>query len=174
MRPFVLAASCAVSLLSGGTAMATTDLEIRMAIIDNITDIAAGADRHDWARVRGAFADQVTLDYTSLWGGQAATQSADDIVEQWSAFLPGFDATLHLLANHTIIEATETTAVAEADFQALHRIDDEQWVLSGRYSYDLVAQPDGWKVQSMTMTWTHETGSRDLVARAGGRVSTGQ
>src|SRR5690348_10494963 len=77
------------SLLSMAPAVAdTVPLEDRAAIVDAITDIAAGADRHDWPRVRAAFADTVTLDYTSLWGGEPATQSADEVIAQWSGFLP--------------------------------------------------------------------------------------
>ncbi|WP_254436138.1 nuclear transport factor 2 family protein [Ruegeria arenilitoris] len=53
-----------------------------------ITSIAAGADRHDWDRARGAFADEVTLDYTSLWGGEPAMLTVDDVIAQWSGFLP--------------------------------------------------------------------------------------
>ncbi len=40
-------------------------------ITRSITDIAAGADRGDWDRVRSAFAETVTTDYTSLWGGDS-------------------------------------------------------------------------------------------------------
>lgn len=172
MNSLVLAAALAAAITPGGAAMAMTALENRSAIVDTITDIAAGADRHDWARVRGAFANQVTVDYTSLWGGEPVTQGADALVEQWSSFLPGFDATTHLVTNHSITEMTADTAIAEADFQALHRIGSEQWVLFGRYSYELIYQPDGWKVRRMAMTWTHETGDRGLVAVAGERAKT--
>lgn len=146
--------------------------EARFAMIDAATAIAAGADRHDWDRVRAAFADTVTLDYTSLWGGDPATTPADDVVAQWSDFLPGFDETLHLVTNHTITEATETAATMEADFQASHRIGTDMWVLSGHYTYGLVAEQGEWKVTSLTMTWTHETGDRGLVGRAAERAST--
>lgn len=138
----------------------------RMAIIDTITDIAAGADRHQWDRVRDAFADQVTLDYTGLWGGEATSQGADEIVAQWSGFLPGFDRTLHLIANHAIIEAGDTTATAEADFQAVHRIDADSWTLMGHYRYELAKRDGAWKVTRLIMTPTHETGDRGLVNRA--------
>lgn len=145
--------------------------EDRLAIIDAITDIAAGADRHQWRRVRGAFAETVTLDYTSLWGGEAATQPADAVVAQWSGFLPGFDRTLHLITNHAIVEASGNSATAEADFQATHSIDKDLWVLSGHYRYSLVKSVGGWKVTHMIMTATHETGDRGLVAKAAERAA---
>jgi hypothetical protein len=148
----------------------TIGIDDRMAIVDTITDIAAGADQHQWSRVRGALADQVTLDYTGLWGGQAATQSADAVIAQWSGFLPGFDRTLHLLANHTIVEAGDTTATAEADFQAIHRIDADSWTLMGHYRYELTKRDGAWKVTRLIMTPTHETGDRGLVNRAAERA----
>ena len=152
------------------TAADEISLEDRAAIVDAITDIAAGADRHDWPRVRAAFADRVTLDYTSLWGGELATLAADEVIAQWSGFLPGFERTLHFVTNHTIVTNDEDSATAEADFQAAHRIGSDMWVLMGHYRYELVKVAGYWKVQAMTMDWTHETGDRGLVARAAERA----
>lgn len=136
-----------------------------------ITDIAAGADRHDWSRVRGAFAETVTTDYTSLWGGDPVTQSADDLVAGWSSFLPGFDITHHMVTNHTVTSLEGDTALAEADFTATHRIDDRFWTLGGRYDYALEQIDGRWLVTSMTMTALWETGDRGLVGIAGERAA---
>ena len=170
MRP-VIAAAIAIAALAAGSARGEpVRTEDRLAIIDAVTDIAAGADRHDWPRVRRSFANEVTLDYTSLWGGEPVTLPADEVIAQWSGFLPGFDRTLHLVTNHAIVAATENSAKAEADFQATHRIGPDLWVLSGHYRYSLIKADDGWKVAGMTMTMTHETGDRTLVSRAAERM----
>lgn len=145
--------------------------EEQIGISTTITDIAAGADRHDWSRVRGAFADTVTIDYTSLWGGEPATQPADDLLAGWSAFLPGFDNTHHMVTNHTITSLSGNTATAQADFTATHRLDDGLWVLGGRYDYALEKSDDRWVVTSMTMTALWETGDRGLVTIAGQRAA---
>jgi hypothetical protein len=159
-------------LLAGSAAHAETiSLDDRAAIIDTITDIAAGADRQQWDRVRGAFANSVTLDYTSLWGGEPTVRRAEEIVAQWSGFLPGFDETLHLVTNHAIVGSTGSTAIAEADFQAIHRIDRDMWVLMGHYRYDLAKVEGIWKVSRMVMTYTHETGDRSLVEKAAARAA---
>lgn len=139
-------------------------------ITRTLTDIAAGADRHDWARVRDAFADTVTTDYTSLWDGEPVAQPADELVAAWAAFLPGFDSTHHMVTNHTITEVSDTNATAEADFTATHRIDDELWVLGGRYDYDLTKTDGRWVVTRLTMTALWETGDRTLVTTAGQRA----
>lgn len=140
-------------------------------IIRSVTDIAAGADRHDWQRVRAAFADEVTVDYTSLWGGEPSTLSADALISAWSGFLPGFDTTHHMLSNHTVTNLLDTTASAEADFTATHRINDDLWVLGGRYHYSLEKTEARWAVSAITMTALWETGDRGLVALAGERAA---
>ncbi|MEM9210039.1 MAG: nuclear transport factor 2 family protein [Pseudomonadota bacterium] len=161
------------SLLVVGTVSAPV-MPNPIEIERSITDIAAGADRADWPRVRSAFADTVTVDYTSLWGGDPVTQPADDLVAGWAAFLPGFDATHHIVTNHTITEQGEAFATAEADFTATHRIEDELWVLGGRYMYEFTAQDGRWLVTSLTMTALWEDGDRALVAEADARAATSE
>ncbi|MFQ6549374.1 nuclear transport factor 2 family protein [Aestuariibius sp. 2305UL40-4] len=156
----------AAATLIGGGAMADP-----AEITRSITDIAAGADRGDWGRVRSAFAETVTTDYTSLWGGDPATQPADELVGGWSSFLPGFDNTHHMVTNHTITPVGDTFAIAEADFTATHRIDDDLWTLGGRYTYELEQSGNRWLVTSMTMTALWETGDRGLVGLAGERAA---
>ena len=91
-----LSTLCAATLIAGAAMANPTEIS------RSITDIAAGADRHDWSRVRAAFADTVTTDYSSLWGGDAITQPTDALVGAWAGFLPGFDSTHHMVTNHTI------------------------------------------------------------------------
>lgn len=160
----------ALALLSCGPSLAA-GLPTARALA---TDIAAGADRHDWDRVRAAFAEEVTLDYTSLWDGEPTTQPAEAVIAQWSGFLPGFEATHHMVANVTVTDAAADTATAEADFTATHRIEDTLWTLGGRYTYGLVREGGAWKVAELTMTALWETGDRDLVARAAARAAAGE
>ncbi|WP_171207898.1 MULTISPECIES: nuclear transport factor 2 family protein [unclassified Ruegeria] len=166
MRKELTSTLAAVSVI-GTAAFAEQPASISTAI----TDIAAGADRHDWTRVRGAFADTVTTDYTSLWGGDPVKQPADELVAGWSAFLPGFDSNHHMVTNHTVTSLSDSSARAQADFTATHRLDDGLWVLGGRYDYELVKSDDRWRVTSMTMTTLWETGDRSLVALAGQRAT---
>ncbi|MET1412279.1 nuclear transport factor 2 family protein [Roseibium sp. HPY-6] len=165
MTRTLMAALTAATFL-GGPAMAD-----QTEISRSITDIAAGADRHDWERVRSAFAENVTSDYTSLWGGEPATQPADELVAGWAGFLPGFDSTHHMVTNHTVASIDDGSAVAEADFTATHRIEDGLWTLGGRYTYELEQSGDRWVVTSLTMTALWETGDRGLVAKAGERAA---
>lgn len=173
MKPVIFIATLLALLPPFAFAQAPS-VEDRLHMTDAVTSIAAGADRHDWSRVRAAFADKVTLDYTSLWGGKAETKDADDIIAQWSSFLPGFDQTLHLVTNHTVKSFDGNAATLEADFQAAHRIGDEHWVLMGHYTYGLEKSGKRWRVNSLTMEWTHETGDRGLVGRAAEKAGSDQ
>ncbi|CDZ68710.1 Hypothetical protein NGAL_HAMBI2610_03030 [Neorhizobium galegae bv. orientalis] len=168
--PVTIAADTAAAHFTRVKAPQQIASQDRAAIIDAITDIATGADRHQWSRVRNAFANDVVLDYTSLWGGTPTTQAADDIIRQWSGFLPGFDETLHLVTNHTITSLEGAKATAEADFQATHRIGADLWVLTGHYRYELVKVNAAWTVSALTVIATHETGDRGLAARAAERA----
>ncbi|MEO0945815.1 MAG: nuclear transport factor 2 family protein [Pseudomonadota bacterium] len=161
-----LVASISSAVLIAGSAMAD-----QTGISQTLTDIAAGADRHDWVRVRDAFADNVTVDYTSLWGGEPVSQPADELVASWAGFLPGFDSTHHMVTNHTISLHSQTGAIAEADFTATHRLDDDLWVLGGRYSYVLEKTGDRWVVTSLKMTALWEKGDRGIVVQAGERAA---
>lgn len=170
MKKTLSAAVVAAGLSAGGASAQDLMLRDQAAITQAITAIAAGADRHDWPRVRAALSDTVTLDYTSLWGGEPTTQEADAVVAEWAGFLPGFDVTQHLVTNHTVALVSETAATAQADFQATHRTGDDLWVLGGRYDYDLLKTGDRWTVSSISMTALWETGDRGLVAVAAGRM----
>ena len=145
-------------------------LHDRIGIVDAITHVAAGADRHQWERVRSAMTDTVRVDYTSLWGGEPATQTADSLVEQWSKFLPGFEQTHHMVVNHTIVSHVKSQTVVQSDFQATHRIGDEYWQLIGRYEHTLQKVDGTWLISGVVMTRTHEYGDRNLVDKAAGRT----
>ena len=165
-----------LALAFGGFLMATTvaaaEPTLHVEIVKTITSIAAGADRHDWGRVRSAMADEITTDYTSLFGGEPVTQPADALVKSWAGFLPGFDSTHHMVTNHTVTSAAAGTATAEADFTATHRIGDALWVLGGRYSYRLSKSDSGWIVTSLSMHALWETGDRAaLIGQAVERVN---
>ena len=171
MKITPIAAAAAVAVAGATVLLSGVAVANPVEISRSITDIASGADRHDWRRVKSAFADQVTVDYTSLWGGEPATQPSAELVNGWAAFLPGFDSTHHMVTNHTISSLTDGAAIAEADFTATHRIDDKLWTLGGRYTYELEKSGDRWLVTSLTMTALWETGDRGLVGLAGERAT---
>jgi hypothetical protein len=69
------------------------ELLIEHLITKTVIAIFNGSDKHQWDVVRHSLADDVLLDYSSLSGHPAAQTKADDIIADWSDFLPKFTFT---------------------------------------------------------------------------------
>ncbi len=152
----------------------TTDRTIqrtidRDAIVDVTTRLGWYADQRRWDELPGLFADQVTLVYTSVTGGEPVTVTPADIVASWRAALGGLDATQHVVSNH-LVDLDTDTAVATAQFIATHRLHDPHgdplWTLGGHYRWTLTRHQDGWRITAMTMTGTWATGNRHIMTLA--------
>jgi SnoaL-like domain len=139
----------------------------RLDVIDTCTRMAWHADQREWDKLGSVFADKVTLDYTSLNGGEPVTLTPGQIVEAWQSVLGGFAATQHLLGNH-LVTIDGDTAVCTASFQATHRkaepYGDALWTLGGTYRFDLVRTGDRWRITGVVMTATWGDGNRGLMA----------
>jgi hypothetical protein len=61
--------------------------------------MAVLADQNRFTALEEVFADQVTVDYTSLFGGDASPIGVKKLMAQWASFLPGFEVTRHNLSN---------------------------------------------------------------------------
>ncbi|MGW5262339.1 nuclear transport factor 2 family protein [Microbispora sp. NPDC004025] len=132
----------------------------RLDVIDACTRMAWHADQREWSRLTEVFADKVTLDYTSLNGGEPATLAPAQIVHGWQSALGDYKATQHLLGNH-LVTLDGDTAVCTASFQATHRKpDDSVWTLGGTYRFTLMRTGDGWRITSVVMTTAWSDGIR--------------
>lgn len=124
------------------------------------------ADQREWDQLADVFADEVTLDYTSLNGGEPVTLTPDQIVAAWQRVLGGFEATQHLLGNH-LVTIHGDAAVCTASFQATHRGSGAYgaplWTLGGTYRFDLVRSGGGWRISGVVMTATWGDGNRGLM-----------
>ncbi len=134
-------------------------------IIDTITRLFWHVDHHDWDDAVRSFDELVTLDYTSLQGGDPATLAATDIVAGWRTVFEAIDAHQHLLANH-LVTVDGGTAVATAGFIASHQFGGDTWTLGGDYRFELRRTGDAWRITAMTMTAGWQTGDASLMERA--------
>jgi ketosteroid isomerase-like protein len=137
------------------------------AVEDVVASIGRGADLHQWALVRAAFADEVELDY-----GTPERLAPDAIVARWQSLLEAFDATQHAIADvEPRVEGDRATATSR--FQATHvlhaGVGGDVWVLAGRYEHALVRTATGWKVTGMRMIPERSTGNAALVEQARAR-----
>ena len=145
------------------------DLQARHDISDTVTRLLHGVDALDWERVRGALAAEVRIDYTSLFGGSAARLPADQLVANWRALLPGFDATQHLLGP-ILVRGTDARAEVETAVRGYHRIKDaaggEIWMVAGRYDMQLEQHAGQWRIAAITLTTYYQEGNLALLAVA--------
>ena len=121
-------------------------------------------DRQDWAALRAGLADQVAVDYTSLFGGEPERVTADALVGRWRGLLPGFDATQHLLG--PVVTSGDDPVTAECNVRAYHRLDGRTWMVAGRYTL-LV---DGGRVAGIVLHTLYQEGDMSLTERAAARA----
>jgi hypothetical protein len=147
--------------------------EDRFAVADVVVGLLHAIDALDWKGVRAALADQVDVDYTSLFGGEASSQPADVLIGGWRDLLPGFAATQHLLG--PIAARREGNGViAETHVRAYHHLaspDAQTWMVAGHYTFRLVGEPD-WKIAGITLATYHQDGSQRATDLARERART--
>ncbi|GAA3845206.1 nuclear transport factor 2 family protein [Saccharothrix violaceirubra] len=152
---------------SGGAAVAD-----RLDVVETCTRVLWHTDHREWEALVSVFADEVSLDYTSLNGGEPVTLPPDVIAGAWSQALGGYDSTHHLLTNH-LVTVTGDAAVCTASFLATHRLASvlggSLWTLGGTYRFSLKRTAAGWRIDGMVMTAVWGDGNRDLPAQAAAR-----
>lgn len=164
----LLQLSLVLSLQAGQKASLTAHDDIRQ----QIQRLFSATDARDWAQVEASFAAQVTLDYSSLAGGEPSSQSPAEIVAGWQQLLPGFESTHHQIGQFDIrVERREATAHFRGI--ALHYLSGQSWTVTGSYDLQLQKQGATWLVREMHFNLEQMTGDQQLPARAMDRVRKG-
>lgn len=131
---------------------------IRMQIIN----IGLYADTHKWEKLLRIFNKKVLLDYSSFIGGQPTLLNANQIIDNWKRFLPGFDKTMHFI-DIKKIQITGKQADCFSSVMAVHYIKNYQsWKVYGYYRHHLIKSENGWKVDKMQFILTFQEGNLDL------------
>ncbi|MGY3572775.1 nuclear transport factor 2 family protein [Vibrio paucivorans] len=143
----------------------TTTLD-EAKIRSNINSFSALADQGAFEYLGRLFAPELTVDYTTLFGGEAQQVKRQDLMQQWAGFLPGFDATFHDLSNLNVT-INGDKANATVDFTASHWLGEGGfWAVSGEYEFGLERTEDNWQITSVKLNREAEQGSRDVLAEA--------
>jgi hypothetical protein len=141
----------------------------RLDVIEATVRMLWHADRREWDRLRSVLAEEVTLDYTSLNGGEAATLSCDQVISAWAGMLGNLDATQHLVSNH-LVSIDGDTASCTAAFQATHLLANPHggpiWTLGGHYEFGLARTAEGWQITSVQMIADWATGNQQIMTLA--------
>jgi hypothetical protein len=151
------------TLILGFPGAATVGESDERRVIAAVGSVAALADARKWRELRGAFADDVRVDYTSLTGGQPTTIKADDLIAGWEKGLSAFAKTEHVVSGHEVA-VTGDVAECYARFIATHTRGQpdgsDRWTVGGRYRYTLAKREGVWKITGTTMTLEWEQGAR--------------
>lgn len=139
-------------------------------VITLVTSIPLAVDRAAYDLAEAAFAPEIVIDYTSLWGGEPATITPAALMEGWRGIVPGFDATWHELGPVSVDIAGDA-ATASAKVDARHWIGEQLWRPVGVYHWDLTRTADGWRVTRMVFDMTREIGDRALTKEAMARAA---
>jgi hypothetical protein len=134
-----------------------------------LTRMLHAIDFLDWAGVRACLADEVRTDYTELFGGQAETLPADELVKRWQGLVPGFDATQHM-TGPCLVDDRDGAVVAQTHVRAYHRIGDAVWGVHGHYVVPLERTSADWRIAGITLRMFYQEGDPDLPARAAERA----
>lgn len=165
--PPLLAATLAATLATSAAArdLAPVGDKDTAKVIAVVTSIPLAVDLAAYDLAEKAFAGSIVVDYTSLWGGSAASMTPAELMTAWRGIVPGFDATWHQLSD---VAATISgdSAEATAFVDGRHWLGDKLWRPVGTYHWRLARQAGGWKVTHMTFTLTQEIGDRGLAAIA--------
>ncbi|WP_300015050.1 nuclear transport factor 2 family protein [uncultured Roseobacter sp.] len=130
--------------------------------------IDAAVDAKDWATARAFFTQEITVDFTSLVGGDPATIPADGLIAGWSANLAGEKESFHLRGNHRISFDGADAAILKSHGYAWNRMasgalpengGEALWEVWGTYEHGFERTADGWRVNAMSFTATAERGN---------------
>lgn len=149
-------------------------MEEQIEIINIITNIFNGSDKHDWNLVENSFHYEVFLDYFSLSKQPGKKIKSGEIIKGWSDFLPKFKFTYHTITNFEVT-VTEANAAAFCKGQSLHYLPGSEggdnWTTIGTYDFKLEKIAGKWKVNSMVFNLLYEDGNKSLPAIVQGNTS---
>jgi hypothetical protein len=140
----------------------------QVAITQAVTGVALYTDVHDWDRVSSLMADQVTTDYTDVFGGQIVTTSREGLVGQWRTTFDGFDATQHQITNVSVSGGGDEASTL-SHVRAIHWVGPRWWTIGGVYTHRLMRGPNGWQVTFMAIQRLYEEGDRAVFDAASRR-----
>ncbi|MEM8856299.1 MAG: nuclear transport factor 2 family protein [Pseudomonadota bacterium] len=159
---------------SGDTITAQTAVDV--AEIKRVADaIDAAVDAKDWPAARSLFADTISVDFTSLIGGEPATIPADALINGWSTNLTAEKTSFHMRSNHRVTFDGPDAATMASHGYAWNRMEagaapenggNPLWEVWGSYEHGFVRTPQGWKVNRMSLTVAAQRGNtyvRDTV-----------
>jgi hypothetical protein len=146
-----------------------SDLARAQGVRDVVARIAHTIDFRRWSDLRALYGDQVSTDYTSLFGGEVQQQRADDLIEGWRRLLAPLDATQHLLGP-IAVQLQGGSAIAECHVRGYHVLHGaaggDELMVAGQWLIELSERGDGWRITSMTLKTLYQSGNKEILRQA--------
>lgn len=144
--------------------------EDRLDIMDAVGGIMLHVDVKDWEKVRSYLMPEVSMDHTSVFGGDPVTCDSDAFVQGLRSRLPGFDATQHTVTQ-ICVSGGGDHAVTISNLRAAHWIESDIWAFGGAYRHTLTRTAEGWRIASLAIEMHYEEGDRAVRTAAVERMS---
>ena len=141
-------------------------------IQETVHQLFIATDQKDWTTVETAFAQEVSLDYSSMSGQPAAVLTPQQITDAWKSILPGFEHTHHQIGN-MITNADGNQATVFCYGTATHYLNHKAgnvWTVVGTYDFDLEKDNDAWKISKMKFNFKYQDGNTELPQLASERA----
>jgi hypothetical protein len=145
-------------------------------LADIIGSLAVHVDGQHWTELLALFAPRISVDYTSLFGGEAQVMTREDLIGGWRKLLPGFTRTCHVIGVPAVTVSGET-AHAAASVVAWHFVKEpelagrDHWLVGGCYEMDFTKIDGVWHIASLTLARAWAEGNLALPGIAGERAA---
>ncbi|HEU5310182.1 MAG TPA: nuclear transport factor 2 family protein [Candidatus Eisenbacteria bacterium] len=143
-----------------------SDLEERLAVQDLAIRLFVATDRRDWPVVEECFTDPLTLDMTSVAGGEPSSLRPSDVTRAWADGFQALDHVHHQAGNFQV-ELDGESARLHCYGVALHHRTRIQTaaktrVFVGTYDMTLRRQQGRWKIAMLRFNLKFLDGNLEL------------
>ena len=130
-----------------------------------VIDFFTATDRRDWAAVEACLAPRLTLDMTSLAGGEPVEMTGAAVAAMWNDGLAPIDHVHHQVGN-LVVTVTGDVAQATCHGIALHHrkiaSPRSMRVFVGSYRIHLVRLDGAWRIDRFTFDLAFLEGNTEL------------
>ena len=130
-------------------------------------------DRREWHELLSLFTDRVNVDYTSLFGGEPETITAEELVSRWRVILDALAATQHLIAS-VLVALRGDEAQATANVVGTHVLPNASggptWTVGGTYWFTLLRHDGGWRISTIALEVAWVSGNQHILSLAADSV----
>lgn len=146
-------------------AAALQELVDRRDILDTVVGLFVATDQRDWSGVESCLAEQVTLDMTSLAGGEPFQLAGAQVADQWRTGLEAIDQVHHQVGNfHVDIRGDEADVSCHGVAYHYRRITSPERTRTfvGSYDVHLIRTASDWRIDLFRFNLKFVTGNLEL------------